>query len=250
MGHSYRLITIGPSHYCEKARWALDFFGAAYSEQKHPPIIHWGWSLPSGGGRTVPILVVGDRVIGDSTEILHFLDDQNGNERRLYPTDPELSKEVDELEDLFDVRLGPHSRRVAYYHLLPHRSLTLPAVSPGVGAGQRMVFSLGFPVFRWIMRRGMNINPASAERSADFVRQVFATVEKRLADGREFLVGGLFSAADLSFAALAAPVLLPSQFGAALPPLEQLPEAVVELITEFRATAAGEFGLRLYEEYR
>ena len=113
-----------------------------------------------------------------------------------------------------------------------------------------MVFSLGFPVFRWIMRRGMNINPASAERSADFVRQVFATVEKRLADGREFLVGGLFSAADLSFAALAAPVLLPSQYGAALPSLEQLPEAVVELITEFRATAAGEFGLRLYEECR
>jgi glutathione S-transferase len=250
MNESYKLITIGPSHYCEKARWALDFVGTQYSEEKHPPMIHWGWSLPSGGGRTVPILVVGDRVIGDSTEILHFLDEQHGNERRLFPTGSELRQEVDELEDLFDSRLGPHTRRIAYFHLLPHRSLTLPAVSPGVGAGQRMVFSLGFPVFRWLMRRGMNINPISAERSVDFVRQVFAAVEKRLADGREFLVGETFSAADLSFAALAAPVLLPSRYGAALPSLDQFPDAAVELINGFRTTVAGQFAHRLYEGHR
>ena len=28
MSQAYRLITIEPSHYCEKARWPLDFFGA------------------------------------------------------------------------------------------------------------------------------------------------------------------------------------------------------------------------------
>ena len=250
MSVPYRLITIGPSHYCEKARWALDFVGAPYSEEKHPPIIHWGWSLPSGGGRTVPILVVGKRVIGDSTEILHFLSERHGNERRLYPTDPELRRQADELEDLFDSRLGPHTRRIAYFHLLPHRSLTLPAVAPGVGAGQRMVFSLGFPVFRWLMRRGMNINPDSAERSVAYVEQVFAEVGDRLADRREFLVGDTFSAADLSFAALAAPVLLPRGYGAPLPSLDQLPDAVVELIKGFRATVAGQFGLRLYEARR
>ncbi len=27
MDSSYRLITIPPSHYCEKARWALDYLG-------------------------------------------------------------------------------------------------------------------------------------------------------------------------------------------------------------------------------
>ena len=51
----YRLMTIGPSHYCEKARWALDYLGIDYVEEKHPPMIHWGWSLPSGGGRPMPI---------------------------------------------------------------------------------------------------------------------------------------------------------------------------------------------------
>ncbi len=250
MSAPYRLITIGPSHYCEKARWALDFYGAPYDEEPHPPLIHLMWSLPSGGGRTVPVLIDGDRAIGDSCDILHFLDEQHGNGCRLYPSEPKLRGEVDELEELFGARLGPHTRRVAYFHLLPHRSLTLPAVSPGVGRGQRVVFSLGFPFFRWLMRRGMNINPTSVERSLDYVRQVFGTVGDHLADGREFLVGETFTAADLSFASLAAPLLLPTEYGAPLPPLGELPAAVVALVSEFRATAAGNFGLRLYRDHR
>lgn len=63
MSDSYRLMTIGPSHYCEKARWGLDFFEVDYTEDKHPPLVHWAWSLPSGGGRTVPILKIGTKVI-------------------------------------------------------------------------------------------------------------------------------------------------------------------------------------------
>ena len=250
MSDPYRLMTIGPSHYCEKARWALDFFGVPYDEEPHPPIVHWGWSLPSGGGRTVPILCTGERVIGDSTDILHYLDEQHGNGCRLYPRDSGLRSEVDEFETLFDTRLGPHTRRIAYFHLLPHRSLMMSAVLPGVGAGQSVVFKVGFPFFRWFMRQGMNITPTSAERSVDFVRQVFGNVDDRLADGRTFLVGEVFSAADLSFAALAAPVLLPPNYGAALPALEELPAAIVDIVTQFRTTPAGRFGLRLYEELR
>ncbi len=250
MSVPYRLITIGPSHYCEKARWALDFVGAPYREEKHPPIIHWAWSLSSGGGRTVPILIVGERVIGDSIDILHFLDERVGEGRRLYPVEPEHRAEVEALEERFDTRLGPHTRRVAYFYLLPHRPLVMAAVLPEVGTGQRVVFRLGFSFFRWLMRRGMNINPASVDRSIDYVRRVFTEVDEQLADGREFLVGGTFTAADLSFASLAAPLLLPSQYGAPLPLLQQLPETVIGLITEFRSSAAGEFGLRLYREHR
>jgi glutathione S-transferase len=246
----FRLMTIGPSHYCEKARWALDFFGVPYDEEPHPPIVHWGWSLRSGGGRTVPILFAGERVIGDSTDILHFLDERHGNGCRLYPTDPELRSEVNELEELFDTRLGPHTRRLAYFHLLPQRSLALAAIMPGVSSGQGFIFRVGFPFFRWFMRRGMNINPASAERSLDRVRQVFAIVDERLDDGRDFLVGGAFTAADLTFAALAAPVLVPPQYGTALPMLEELPEAIAELVEEFRMRPAGRFGLRLYRDRR
>jgi len=250
MSDRYRLITIGPSHYCEKARWALDFFGVDYDEEKHPPMIHWAWSLPSGGGRTMPILKTTDRVIGDSTAILQFLDSEHGNDKRLYPADDGLRAEVEYLEDRFDIRLGPHTRRVVYFHLLSHRTLALGVIEPGVGGGQRSVFRFGFPFFRWLMRRGMKITPTSAERSLDYTRQVFRAVDERLSDGREFLVGESFTAADLGFAALAAPLLLPPAYGAPLPGLDELPEDVVSLVDELRRTAAGVFALRMYENCR
>ena len=50
MSQSHRLITIGPSHYCEKARWALDFFGVIFSEEPHRPVLlppQFGAALPS-----------------------------------------------------------------------------------------------------------------------------------------------------------------------------------------------------------
>ena len=50
MSAPYRLITIPPSHYCEKARWALDYAGISYREEGHPPLLH---RLPvklAGGG--------------------------------------------------------------------------------------------------------------------------------------------------------------------------------------------------------
>jgi len=250
MTTTYRLMTIGPSHYCEKARWGLDFFGVDYTEDKHPPLVHWAWSLPSGGGRTVPILRAGDTMIGDSSAIVRFLDAEHHNGTRLYPADPSLRAEVEQLEERFDTRLGPHTRRVVYFHLLPIRSLALEAIEPGVGGIQRLVFRAGFPFFRWLMRRGMNISPASAERSLDYTRRVFHAVDERLSDGREFLVGDVFTAADLSFASLAAPVLLPLEYGASLPGMAKLPIDVMTMVEDFRETSAGAFALRIYKNHR
>jgi glutathione S-transferase len=246
----YRLMTIGPSHYCEKARWALDFFDVGYTEDAHPPIVHWWWSLRSGGGRTVPILLTGERVIGDSTEIVRFLDTKHGNGRRLYPVNRGRRKKVEEFEELFGTRLGPHTRRLVYHHLLPNRRLALAALEPGVGSLQRVIFRLGFPVFRWMMLKAMNINPISAGRSRERVEGVFSAVGARLAEGRSFLVGNDFTAADLSFASLAAPVVLPSKYGAPLPKKDELPNEIIELVRSFRATPAGEYARRLYEDFR
>jgi len=90
----------------------------------------------------------------------------------------------------------------------------------------------------------------SAERSLDRIRQVFREVDVRLHDGRRTLVGDRFSAADLTFASLAAPALFPSGCRAVLPSLSDVPEAMRSEILRLRETAAGEFVLRLYREER
>ena len=45
-----RLITIPFSHYCEKARWALDYCGVPYTEDAHLPGLHIRPTRRAGGG--------------------------------------------------------------------------------------------------------------------------------------------------------------------------------------------------------
>jgi glutathione S-transferase len=63
-------------------------------------------------------------------------------------------------------------------------------------------------------------------------------------------VGDRFSVADLTFAALAAPVILPPQYGVALPPLEVYEREARERIETWRSSPPGQFARRIYAEHR
>jgi cytochrome P450 len=94
-----------------------------------------------------------------------------------------------------------------------------------------------------------NAETSSAEFSAA-LNSVFDQVETRLADGRRFLLGERFTAADLALASLAAPALIPAEYGGQLPALDQLPTAQWEEVEKLRARPAGQYVLRLYREER
>jgi glutathione S-transferase len=91
---------------------------------------------------------------------------------------------------------------------------------------------------------------ASAAAARDSVDRVFQDVAERLADGRPFLLGERFTAADLTFAALSAPMLLPGRYGSPLPPPEAMPARAADHILRLRSHPAGVFADRLYREER
>ena len=250
MSSEYRLITIPPSHYCEKARWALEAAGIPYREEGHPPLFHRLATKRAGGERSTPVLVAGDWVLPDSTDILEFIHLEHAENWRPYPLDSQHRVEAEELEELFDTRLGPHTRRLAYYHLLQHNRLFFDACLAGVGGFESTLFKGMAPLIKKFMRLGMKIDDAGAERSLGYIRTVFENVDTLLSDGRSFLVGKNFGAADLTFAALAAPVLLPKNYGSPLPPLDEVPADLLTQVEEFRSSPAGTFALRLYRDHR
>lgn len=242
------LVTITFSHYCEKARWALDRAGIAYRESGHLPIFHALAVKRAGGWRSVPALVTDEGVINDSTNILGWISERSNV--HLYGSNDAEREEIERLEDLCDEHLGPHTRRWAYFHVLPNRDLLLRMTRESAPKLEHAALSLLFPVARKMMKRAMKITPEGAERSRQKIDEVFAEVEKRLAGGRKFLVGDGLSAADITFASLAAVVVLPEQYFAPLPRLEDLPTEAQEQVRRWQRHPAGEFALRMFRDHR
>lgn len=243
-----RLITIPISHYVEKARWALDRSGLPYTEEGHAQLMHWRATRPLGS-KTVPVLVDGATVLTDSTAILHYVDARTPEPLRLYPPEPGLRQQVQDLEEQFDVKLGPHTRRLGYYTLFPLGRKLVEPLRGKVPAWELQAFWLGFDVGKALIGRGLNITADKAAESHQRIVAQFDAVAQRLA-GRPYLVGDRFSAADLTFAALAGPLLDVPEHPVPLIALAQTPMPFRVIVGELRAHPAGQYALALYAKHR
>lgn len=244
-----RLITFRISHYCEKVRWALDRISFPYVEECHLPPLHRLKTTPLGGS-SVPVLVTEASVFKDSAAILKYLDTVVPPHLKLYPDLPVLRHEVDKLEAQFNRKLGVLIRQWAYFYALQNRSLMQQVWCEEVPEWEKLLFPILFPLTRRLVYSSYNVHRQSAITAYHQIQQIFEAVSHRLSDGRKYLVGDGFSAADLAFASLSAPGLLPPEYGGLFPELNQLPDEMVEQVQTLRETVAGKYVLRLYQEER
>jgi glutathione S-transferase len=240
-----RLVTIPISHYCEKARWALGRAGIPYREERHVQGIHRIAARRAGGGATVPVLVTPDGVLGESAEILAWIDERTPPELRLFPDGPPERAEVERLCRRFDEGLGPRGRRLMYIHMLPQRKLTLRFNNQGVPPWEDRALRVAWPLaVRWL-RRELAIRPGIETEDEAAVWREFDFVAELLAE-REHLSGERFGAADLTFAALSASVVVPPVYGVPLPQPDVLPAPTAALVERARDHPAGRYALALF----
>lgn len=240
-----KLITIPFSHYCEKARWALDRCGIAYEEEGHLPVFHYLATRRAGGKRTVPVLVDGDTVVPDSTDIIAWADAKRP--ATLIPIAG--AREVLDIEDDLDNHFGPATRRWAYYHLLPNHDADR-YITAGVPRWERTLLKVTRPIAVSYLKRGLKIDDAGVERSRKKIEDTLARVEQIIGDGRRYIAGDRFTVADLTFAALAAPIMLPANH-----PVQSFDESLFgetarAQIRDWRERPAGQFALRVYADER
>jgi glutathione S-transferase len=250
MGTRPVLITIPISHYCEKARWALDRAGIDYVERAHLQVVHWIPVARAGGNKTAPVLSWGDRVFAESADIVEEASAKAPVGRKLFPDDPDLAAEARSLQADFDANLGPEGRRWMYNAMRGRRDLAVAYGCTGVPAWQRRALPFAYPVAARIIDRYLDVTPATAARSEATVRATFDAVAERLGDGRAYLCGERFSAADLTFASLSAAVLMPPEYGVPLPQPDELPPAMAATVRELREHPAGAYALRMFREER
>jgi len=213
-----RLFTMAISHYCEKARWALDWHGVPYVEEVWAigphRILAQHHGAPAG---TLPILSDGKMVVQGSGDIIDWADEHGRVGDGLTPA------HAREIEQRADAVIGVHVRRLAYAEMLPrHAHLVKAGFSQRLSVAQRLAGTVMWPVTRRLMMRMMDIRPEAASESRAILDSELDWLDRELADGRPYLAGDRFSRADIAVAALLAPLARPKEMpvfhGLAVPP--------------------------------
>ena len=162
------------------------------------------------GGTTLPVLELDGEAIGDSTEIIAALE-RRQPESPLYPADPEARRRALELEDFFDEELGPYTRLLLIHRMLADRHLVQGAFAPDLSRSRRIIGRATWP----LVRRGVIADMGIDELSVDHAFQAVRAAGRRFQDELQpsgYLVGDGFTVADLTLAALVAPVVAPEEF--------------------------------------
>lgn len=191
------LLTLAPSHYCERARWALDLQAIVYDEERLAPGAHVARVERLGASATsLPLLLLGDgSLCQGSDRILDWAGVPGG--------DPEIERWLEQAT-------APLIRQCLYAGLLADpRSGIRDVLLRGTSPRQATMARLIWPLLRRIMASGMNAQP---HRLPDLISQVDRELDwfdRVLAERGDHLVGQEFGRADLTAASLLAPLALP-----------------------------------------
>ena len=197
------------SHYNEKVRWALDWKRIPHRRRvlsaDYLPRAWW-----ATGRATLPVLHLEGRAIGDSTAIIAALEDHEP-EPPLHPKAPEERARALAIEDWFDEVVGHPVRTLIVPALVesggPERIAEV--MLSGMSDGVKRTFHAIHPLFRRFYYWRHHIDPRSRAEAADVVTSGFDRVEAEL-QPNGYLVGDAFSVADLTAAALLAPIVRPA----------------------------------------
>ena len=200
-----RLLTIPISHFCEKARWALERAGLAYREERHVQGVNRIVSKRRRRPRDAARAGLRDRraggVRGDPALRRRAPARSRGGCSRT------AQEEIAALCRELDAGLGPDGRRLMYAHMLPRKDFMLEFNDVGVPRWEDVMMRRLWPVVaRWGAAE-LEVRDDTLEQDRPRVLAAFDAIAARLEDGRPYLFGERFTAADLTFAALAAAVV-------------------------------------------
>jgi glutathione S-transferase len=197
------------SHFSEKVRWALDYKGIAHRRRVlGPDYLIQVWRA-TGQGK-LPVLWLDGQALADSTRIIAALEERYP-EPPLYPRDSPARQRALTLEDDLDETLGPALRAAIMTPLFRHDpDIALRVLTTRMGSkAYRRLRPLHriFPLFYRFRHR---ISEDNLERDRIIVAAALDRIEHER-QNRAYLIGGAFTVADLTAAALLGVLLQPPE---------------------------------------
>lgn len=235
------------SHYNEKARWALAVKGAAHERVSYLPGPHSRLISKLSGQAQVPVLKVGTQVIAGSDKIIDFLEARYPLPR-LWPEHEGARKRAADIVTFFDDEVGPCVRR-AHFSTLVHEPAYLARMFAGNRSpASRFVYRWMLPLVRSKIERSMGLAAQSdIDRGFEVTQEAFDFVARE-AGPTGYLVGGEFTVADLTAAALLAPAVDVQHKDMKRP--RPMPASVKEWLDRWRDHAGAQWVLGIYEKHR
>ena len=232
------------SHFCEKARWALDYKNIEHTKINLLPGVHVLKMKKLAGNSHVPVLKHNDQAVQGSAKIIDYLD-QVSTHKILTPEEHELKQQASEWEHFADSKIGPQVRLVVYHIMLDYPELVIPMFTQDGPFYGPFLMKRMFPKMQKKMREHMKID---ANNAAKFNAELIKAVDD-LANHyakHEFMVGDKFSRADITAAALLAPVAMPKNYGVIWP--DEVPDRMLEFSAQFDGKL--EWLKEFYKHYR
>lgn len=181
--------------FCSKVRAGLALKGIPYRiVEVNPRTKAELPSLPAGTPRKVPVLVAGDRVVHDSTEILRFLDQAYPETTRFRPDEPARADEIEEWVDAELIRALP---TVLYGTLREAgRAAAVVARSSNFGVMKGLSVKVGGPVIMHLVAKRL-LKKSGRKDGHAWVNECLDQLEAWLGDAL-FLCGDSLTVADVA----------------------------------------------------
>jgi glutathione S-transferase len=235
------------SHYCEKARWALDHFGIEYQllhvmPGRNRPLAKT-LGLQSG---SLPYLQLGAQAIGGSTAIIDWGETQRAPGAATLATTDSAAMA---LEQRLDSLIGVHVRRCYYSDaLLSNPASVRPIFARDLPFVQKWMVIMAWPKIVPLMIRAMDLGEQQGAESFQILAAELDWLDGLLADGRRYLAGDSFSRVDITAASLLAPLVTPAQH----PTYANLtlPSALARSIAPWQGRPILQWVQRIYAEHR
>jgi len=237
------------SHYCEKARWALDYLKIEYRLQHLSPVSYGKFVRSLGVADTsLPVLVTNSLVLQGSSRIIDWASKQGkaGTPGLQTDIDSSVGREIEQrLDDVF----GVHVRRYFYSEALFDQPRAVRRIfATDLRWPQKIVLRLAWSKICKYMIRGMDLGVEQGLASRQIIETELDWLDGLLARDRPYLLGEQFSRTDLVAASLLSPLALPAQHPAYQD--LQIPPGVAADLAAWRERPSLRWVRDVYRQYR
>jgi cytochrome P450/glutathione S-transferase len=237
----------------EIARWVLDLNDILYKDEPHAPILSAAiMSKLTGepGINNNPVLIKTDALIYSADSIVKYFDQRSLPSKTLTPQDPKKKTEVLNLYGLFTGDYEYAVSRYVYSLMIPNKSFATSVITKRIPWNEKLACTLRYSSLSRTLQEQLDLSESTPGERLSYIKTIFKQVEDLLSDGRRYLTGDKLTLADIAFASVSAPLIVPYEFGGVVPPINETPPELRKTINELRTTTAGQFVLRLYYEDR